>query len=223
MIADWKLELMTKKVLEQVFGEKRDLIDYTCQLIRDSYRSPKVAETNLPNILARIERLNAKKETLLDMRAEGEITKEEYLHQKQKLETELLALMAEKDKLTKEIAVEPELPQWGKIQNALSQVPDLSQPKVDPDLVRKFVSKIVSDGKHHFHWYLNLDGNSAIMQSVMVDGRKNHATVTVGMEDASSVTATVIHIMALLAMAQSEKTSVLGQLHRPLSRMAGIK
>ena len=205
-------------MLEQVFGEKRDLIYYTCQLIRDSYRSPKVAETNLPNIIARIERINTKKETLLDMRAEGEITKEEYLHQKQKLETELLALMAEKDKLTKETAAEPELPQWGKIQASLNQVLDLSQPKVDPDLVRKFVSKIVPDGKHNFHWYLNLDGNSAIMQSVMVDGRKNHATVTVGMEDASSVTATVIHIMAFLAMAQSEKTSVLGQLHRPLSR-----
>ena len=223
MIADWKLELMAKKVLEQVFGEKRDLIDYTCQLIRDSYRSPKVAETNLPNILARIERLNAKKETLLDMRAEGEITKEEYLHQKQKLETELLALMAEKDKLSKETTAEPEMPQWGKIQNALSQVLDLSQPKPDPDLVRKFVSKIVPDGKNTFHWYLNLDGNSAIIQTVMVEGRKNQATVTAGVEDASSVTATVIHIMALLAMAQEEKTCLLGQLHRLLSRMAGIK
>ena len=31
---------MAKKVLEQVFGEKRDQIDYTCQLIRVSYRSP---------------------------------------------------------------------------------------------------------------------------------------------------------------------------------------
>ena len=42
--------------------------------------------------------------------------------------------------------------------------------------------------------------------------------ITVGMEDASSVTATVIHITALLAMAQEEKTCLLGQLHRLLSR-----
>lgn len=42
--------------------------------------------------------------------------------------------------------------------------------------------------------------------------------ITIGMEDASSVTATVIHIMALLAMAQEEKTCLLGQLHRLLSR-----
>jgi hypothetical protein len=95
---------------------------------------------------------------------------------------------------------------------------DLSQPKPDPDLVRKFVSKIVPDGKNTFHWYLNLDGNSAIIQTVMVEGRKNQATVTAGAEDASSVTATVIHIMALLAMAQEEKTCLLGQLHRPPSR-----
>ena len=115
------------------------------------------------------------------------------------------------------------MPQWGKIQNALSQVLDLSQPKPDPDLVRKFVSKIVPDGKNTFHWYLNLDGNSAIIQTVMVEGRKNQATVTIGAEDASSVTATVIHIMALLAMAQEEKTCLLGQLHRLQSRTAGIK
>lgn len=196
----------------------RDLINYTCQLIRDSYRSPKVAETNLPNILARIERLNAQKETLLDMRAEGEITKEEYLHQTQKLETELLALMAEKDKLSKENTAEPEMPQWGKIQNALSQVLDLSQPKPDPDLVRKFVSKIIPDGKTTFHWYLNLDGNSPAVQTLMVEGRKNHAVVTVEPEEASSVTATVVHIMAIRTYTKEEIACLLGQLHRLLLR-----
>ena len=44
-----------------------------------------------------------------------------------------------------------------------------------------------------------------------------------GMEDASSVTATVIHIMALLAMAQEEKTCLLGQLYRPLSKLGRHK
>ena len=34
MIADWKLELMGKKILELVFQDKRDLIDHTCDMIR---------------------------------------------------------------------------------------------------------------------------------------------------------------------------------------------
>lgn len=129
-----------------------------------------------------------------------------------------LSLMAEKDKLSKENTAEPELPQWGKIQNTLNQILDLSQPKAYPDLVRKIVSKIIPDGKTTFHWYLNLDGNSPAVQTLMVEGRKNHAVVTVELEEPSSVTATVIHIMALLSMAQEEKTCLLGQLHRPLSR-----
>ena len=218
MIADWKLELMAKKVLEQVFVEKREIIDHTCRLIRESYRSAKPTESNLTNILARIERINGKKETLLDMRADGEITREEYLHQKQKLEGELQILMAEKDKLSQQTPAEPEQPQWSKIQAVLNQVLDLNQPKVHPELVRKFVSKIVPDGKQTFHWYLNLDENSAVVKSVMVEGRKNQATVTVDTEEPTSVTATVIHIIAFLAMSQGERTSFLGQRHRLLSR-----
>ena len=37
--------------------------------------------------------------------------------------------------------------EWEKIQSALEEILDLSQPKPSPNLIRKFVSKIVPDGK----------------------------------------------------------------------------
>lgn len=184
MIADWKLELMGQKILEQVFGEQRDLISYTCDLIRQCYRTAKPAETNLTNITARMERIKKKKETLLDMRTDGEITKEEFLHQRQKLDAELQSLTTEYENLSHSNVITLEQPEWGKIQDALEEILDLSQPKPSPDLIRKFVTKIVPDGKSNFRWYMNLDGNNTTIQNMTVEGRKNKAVVTLCQEEA---------------------------------------
>jgi len=184
MIADWKLELMGQKILEQVFGEQRDLISYTCDLIRHCYRTTKSTGTSLTNVTARMERLKKKKETLLDMRTDGEITKEEFLHQRQKLDTELQSLTTEYESLSCSNVIALEQPEWGKIQDALEEILDLSQPKPSPDLIRKFVTKIVPDGKTNFRWYMNLDGTNTTIQDMTVEGRKNKAVVTLCQEEA---------------------------------------
>ena len=182
MIADWKLELMGKAILEQVFREQRDLIQYTINLIRQSYRTPRPAENNMANLTARMERLKAKKETLLDMRTEGEITKEEFLAQRQKLDAELQKLTVEQERLTQSNTIDLEQPEWGRIQDALEEILDLSQPKPSPDLIRKFVTQVVPIGKTNFCWYLNLDGRGTTNLDMTVEGRKNHAALTFGGE-----------------------------------------
>ena len=101
MIADWKLEMMGKAILEPVFFEQRELIQHTIDLIRQCYRTQKPKESNLVGITARMEQVKAKKERLLDMRTDGEITKEEFLTQRQKLDAELQNLTAEYEKLTR--------------------------------------------------------------------------------------------------------------------------
>lgn len=182
MIADWKLELMGKAILEQVFEEQRDLIHYTIDLIRQSYRIARPAETGMANLTARMERIKAKKETLLDMRTEGEITKEEFLSQRQKLDAELQKLTAEQERLTQSNTIDLEQPEWGRIQDALEEILDLSQPKPSPDLIRKFVTQVVPAGKTNFCWYLNLDGRGSTAMDMTVEGRKNHANLTFGGE-----------------------------------------
>lgn len=114
-------------------------------------------------------------------------------------------------------------PEWGKIHSALEEILDLSQPKPSPDLIRKFVSKIVPDGKNNFRWYLNLDGNNAAIQDIIVEGRKNKAAVTMcpGEEDAPPEPRQVIYLETVRTAVFESSTVAL--LHRPLSRMAGIK
>ena len=50
MIADWKLELMGKKILELVFQDKRDLIDHTCDMIRKCLQTARPQGVTLSNI-----------------------------------------------------------------------------------------------------------------------------------------------------------------------------
>jgi len=221
MIADWKLELMGKAILEQVFGEQKDLIQYTCDLLRRCQRSAKPKDNSLHNITARMEKIKAKKEMLLDMRTEGEITKEEFLSQRQKLDAELQALTAEYERLSQEDTEVPVEPEWGKIHSALEEILDLSQPKPSPDLIRKFVSKIVPDGKNNFRWYLNLDGSNAAIQDIIVEDRKNKAAVTMcpGEEDAPPEPRRVIYLETMRTAAF--ESSTLALLHRQLSKVEG--
>ena len=215
MIADWKLELMGKAILEQVFREQRDLIQYTIGLIRQSYRTARPAETNMANLTARMERIKAKKETLLDMRTEGEITKEEFLAQRQKLDAELQKLTVEQEQLAQTNTIDLEQPEWGRIQDALEEILDLSQPKPSPDLIRKFVTQVVPIGKTNFCWYLNLDGRGTTNLDMTVEGRKNHANLTFGEEQyAPREESGIIDL---------RKACLCTTPHRLPSRMAGTK
>ena len=47
---------------------------------------------------------------------------------------------------------------WDEIQSSLDAMIDFSNPQIDRHIIRKFVSKIVPNGRNHFRWYMNLDG-----------------------------------------------------------------
>ena len=78
MIADWKLEMMAKMIFEQIWQERKETVDTVCELIKECYQVEKPKKVNLTGIVAQIERYKNKKNTLLEMRTDGEISKEEY-------------------------------------------------------------------------------------------------------------------------------------------------
>ena len=172
----------------------------------------------MANLNARMEKIRSKKSLLLDMRTEGEISKEEFLEQRKKLDAELAKLTAEAEKQSSTIVLEQ--PEWEKIEAALEEILDLTQPKPSPDLIRKFVTQIVPDGKNNFRWYLNLDGCQPQQQNMVVEGRAKKATVTFSEEEpcAPLHTDTVIAYSALCHAVEDKNTCSLTTLHRLLSR-----
>ncbi len=112
------------------------------------------------------------------MRADGELTKVEYINQKNIVNNKILALEKELDDNTNN-NYNKFIIDYDKILNSLNEIIDFSQHKADHDLLDKFVSRIVPDGNTHFRWYMNLDNNNEMPIDISVDGRKNKAVVSI--------------------------------------------
>ena len=179
MIVDWKLELMGKMILEEIWKNRKDCIVETIELIKKFYKESAINESKpKASVLSQIEKYKRKKSMLLEMRTDGELTKDEYIEQKSIINDKINALEKElDDKATNnynEFIID-----YDKILSSLNEFIDLSKSKVDHNILEKFVSKIVPDGNTHFRWYMNLDNNNEIPIDVNVDGRKNNAVVSI--------------------------------------------
>ena len=154
-------------------------LDAVCELIKECYQVEKPKKVNLTGIMAQIERYKNKKNTLLEMRTDGEISKEEYKEQKEKIEKVLLDLTEEYDRMlaAEETVQNPDIC-WDEIKSSLETMIDFSNPQIDRRIIKKFVSKIVPNGRNHFRWYMNLDGKETTTLDMVTEGRKNNAVIS---------------------------------------------
>lgn len=220
MIAGWKFELMGKKIMELIWQERQSAIENICEIIKKNFETEKKAEINLSLLNSAIERLKKKKETLFDMRTEGEITKEEFVQQKDKLDREILDLETEyyeKSKLSEDSKADE--PCWDKIIAALNETIDFTKPELDRSVYEKFVSKIVPDGKNKFKWYLNLRDDEEFELDAEVDGRKNKAVVVIDEYDDNPPG--YGSVISINDFGKTENPDPFKTLHRQLSKNDG--
>ena len=170
---------MAKMIFEQIWQERKETVDTVCKLIKECYHTEKPKKVNLTGIVAQIERYKNKKNTLLEMRTDGEISKEEYKEQKDKIEKALLELTEEYERMlaTEEVVQNPDIC-WDEIRSSLDSMIDFSNPQIDRNIIKKFVAKIVPNGRNHFRWYMNLDGRETTTLDMVTEGRKNNAVVS---------------------------------------------
>lgn len=178
MIADWKLELMAKMVFEEVWKNRTDCISETIKIIKKCFRESKVENNQKNSIMFQIEKIKSKKNILLDMRTSGEITKDEFLEQKEVLNKKLSLFESELQNCieidTKQIQID-----YDEILKSLNEIVDFSNSKMDRELLQRFIAKIVPNGENHFIWYLNLDGKSDTQLNVDIVGNKKNALVSI--------------------------------------------
>ena len=177
-IPDWKLEMMGKMIMEQVWRTRAEDIKLACEILQECYKpDSKAPQQNKSVMLANIEKLKSKKDILLDMRSDGEITKEEFLKKKEDIDKKISQLTAEYEKDDCPTESDEAGLELGKIESALNELIDFSQPVLPREIYQKFVSKVTPYSKTHYRWYLNLDGKGAQTADVKVNGRKSNAAV----------------------------------------------
>ena len=114
------------------------------------------------------------------MRTESDISIEEYRKRKKKLEEELAGYEEQlKKQNTVPVQEKDNGLNWKVIRETLEELIDFSKPKIDNEIVDKFISRITPLGNNRFAWFVNVSGASTEEIDMMIEGRKNHATIRI--------------------------------------------
>lgn len=95
---------------------------------------------------------------------------------------------------------------------SLNEIVDFSNPKMDRELLQRFIAKVVPNGENHFIWYLNLDGKSDTRLNVNIVGNKKNAIVSI--DESGDISP--LHTSDILYF-NDEKSFTVETLHRLLS------
>ncbi len=180
MIGDWKLDLMAKKIFEVIWTGRKEDAKLAYKLLRECYQAD--ASRNKATIAAiqgKISRATGRMENLIAMRADGEISKEQFQTLRQKVETELAALNEELGRLNSAFDDETEALDMTAIEAALDSMLDFSGPSIDSNVIEKFVCRITPVDNGHYRWDLNFAPNKKQAIIGAIEGRKGKASVEI--------------------------------------------
>ena len=173
MIADWKLDFMAKSLLEHLWTDRKESVLLALDLIKRYYRDERVTcgKGDTTVIQSKLNKATARLQNLIAMRADGEITKEEYQAMRSPVDAEIRALQ-------KALTEVPQAEEHSSALNldeitaALHSLVDFSGATLNHDVISKFVYMVTPTSDTSFHWYVNLSGNTKARAAYTVEGRK---------------------------------------------------
>ncbi len=124
---------------------------------------------------------------LIAMRADGEISKEQFGSLRQKAETEIAIQNEELDRLNAVSDEAAESLDMSAIEKALGEIIDFSGPKIGESIIEKFVSRITPIDNGHYRWDLNFTQGRKQAIIGYVEGRKGKATVEIRTRPADAI------------------------------------
>ena len=179
MIADWKLDLMAKEVIGSIWQQRSESVVAAYQMIIDCYvEEPSMSQNKIKDIKSKIQKIKNKSANLIEMRAEGEITKTEYNSLKTKLDTELEALETELDYLEENNSTQSDMQKkLENIKQILSETIDFSTSRLPEYIIERFVKQVTPLGNNLFRWYIKLTDNDLPPDEITIgiEGRKGKA------------------------------------------------
>ena len=185
MIQEWKLQMMSKAIFDNAPLEIDDIIELASSMIERHINDTPQSVINNNKIIAekqeKIKKLKNRIDNLVEMRADGEISKEMYFSKKEETEKEIKTLQEELESLAP-ISVVEEAPKenvvarLSTLKKALQNYADFDTEDDVPDnIVDAFVEKVVVS-KDGFDWYLRHSPESPV--SCSVEGRKGKANIS---------------------------------------------
>ena len=154
-ICEWNLDLMAKRIFEQLWGDQREAVLRACQMVEFCIATANISvDTGQADVQRKLDKLAQRILNLGLMRADGELTREQYqiLYQKATQEQEALKKQLANQLDTQEQESRYDLEQ---IRKGLSQMVDISAPRISDELIEEFVEVITPVANHHYRWKMN--------------------------------------------------------------------
>lgn len=181
MIADWKLDMMAKAVIEHIWKDRAESIKIALRMIGENYEDdqPEVNGKDRKEIELQIAKLENRLDNLVEMRADGEISKETFISKSESIKDEIAELrsklIVEKIESNNKNVIEEKIKE---IELILNEAIDFSQPKLSPYIIDRFISKIKVLDNDNYKWYVNLNAENNTVNA-KINGRKNNADVQI--------------------------------------------
>ena len=178
MTAEWKMDCMAQEVFNQVWTDKNESLRIAIELLKKHYKEDggTAVQPNRKSIQTQIDRLKKRIDGLVEMRADGDITKEEYAQKRADAESEIRKLEAE---LTSTPA-NTQADRDAKLNSIIETLKSIAAPedgKIDAHVIEHFVSKVMPVGDNTYEWYLDLDEKKKAKATVSVNGRKKKEVI----------------------------------------------
>lgn len=154
-ICEWKLDLMAKQIFDQLWGDQRQAVLKACQMIESCMLAATMqSDVGRAELQRKADKLEQRILNLGQMRADGELTSEQYQKLYAQATKELEALQGK-------MGGQPDESEnvngfdLDKIKKGLSQMVDISTPKISEELIEEFVEVVTPVENHHYRWKMS--------------------------------------------------------------------
>ncbi len=178
MITDWKLDFMAKELLEHLWQDRKASVIIAVDLIKRYYKDERLSENqhDAVSIKAKIDKAQTRLTNLIAMRADGELSKEEYQTMRKPIDAEIQQLQERLNQAPNDEQPKSGLELDGIIRTVNTLV-DFSGTKVSEEVINQFIYRVTPTSDTTFDWYVNLNGTADVRATFTAEGRKNRAVV----------------------------------------------
>lgn len=162
-VSEMKVWLSSKYVFDCMFGSGKDAVLKTLLLIQQCQQNDAVSsnDTLVEGMQKEIEKLKKRRSNFIELRADGEISPEEYHEMSDKTTAYIRALEERIDNIHLENAnAKRRLLDMEVIKQRLNTFVNLNGVKVCEEMIDTFVERIIYRGNDEFLWIINLSGSA---------------------------------------------------------------
>lgn len=179
MISGWKLQMMAKYIFQNYLTKTDEILKISMDLLNEHIDDEKEISDNSDIIKqkeAEIDKLNKRLDNLIEMRADGEISRDIFKSKQSEIQNRIDALNSELTEL-RGFDVDEEFDDVSHedkitiLKYALEQLTNVNSDEDIPDsVIEAFVKKIVVS-KDGFEWYLRFTPDDA-PKTLIIDGKR---------------------------------------------------